>query len=43
MNLIGVGGGMSVTPLFVASSYGLVACITIVVVLMEDHVWGILE
>ena len=43
MTLDGVGGGMFVTPLFVASSYGLVVCITVVVVLMGDHVWGILE
>ena len=43
MTLIGVGGGMSVTPLFVAFSYGWVMCITVLVVLMGYQVWGVLE
>ena len=43
MTLIGVGGGMSVTPLFVASSYGGVVCITVVVVLMGDYILWVLE
>ena len=39
----GGGKGVSLTPLFVSSSYGGVVCITVVVVLMGDQVLGVLE